>query len=157
MEVSGLFPIKRSGFVKTIPLAGCLKNVCSKKEDQMNHVELSGTILRLKDKTTTSGKRVLNFTLKCSEKLPSGQRDIYPAIVLWEPRIELRDGLSVLVMGRLETRSYEDKKTSEKKYVTEVIARECHLLQEVPEEAEAAPLPKKKLGEDFSTEHDVSW
>lgn len=123
----------------------------------MNHVTLSGTILRLKDKTTTSGKRVLNFTLKCSEKLPNGQRDVYPAIVLWEPRLELKDGLSVLLMGRLETRSYEDKKTSEKKYVTEVIARECYLLQDTHEDLAAAPLPKRKLGEDFSTEHDVSW
>ena len=70
---------------------------------------------------------VLGFTVACNRQGPDGQSvaDFFP-VVLWGKSAEalekyLIKGKSVLVKGRLQTRSYESK-TGEKRNVTEIIA-----------------------------------
>lgn len=70
---------------------------------------------------------VLGFTVACNRQGQDGQSaaDFFP-VVLWGKSAEalekyLIKGKSVLVKGRLQTRSYESK-TGEKRNVTEIIA-----------------------------------
>lgn len=70
---------------------------------------------------------VLGFTVACNRQGADGQSaaDFFP-VVLWGKSAEalekyLTKGKSVLVKGRLQTRSYESK-TGEKRNVTEIVA-----------------------------------
>lgn len=70
---------------------------------------------------------VLGFTVACNRQGQDGQSaaDFFP-VVLWGKSAEalekyLTKGKSVLVKGRLQTRSYESK-TGEKRNVTEIVA-----------------------------------
>ena len=76
---------------------------------------------------TSTQKPVLGFTVACNRQGPDGQSaaDFFP-VVLWGKSAEalekyLTKGKSVLVKGRLQTRSYESK-TGEKRTVTEIVA-----------------------------------
>lgn len=76
---------------------------------------------------TSTQKPVLGFTVACNRQGQDGQSaaDFFP-VVLWGKSAEalekyLTKGKSVLVKGRLQTRSYESK-TGEKRNVTEIIA-----------------------------------
>ena len=76
---------------------------------------------------TSTQKPVLGFTVACNRQGPDGQSvaDFF-SVVLWGKSAEalekyLTKGKSVLVKGRLQTRSYESK-TGEKRNVTEIIA-----------------------------------
>ena len=76
---------------------------------------------------TSTQKPVLGFTVACNRQGQDGQSaaDFFP-VVLWGKSAEalekyLIKGKSVLVKGRLQTRSYETK-TGEKRNVTEIIA-----------------------------------
>ena len=76
---------------------------------------------------TAAQKPVLGFTVACNRQGPDGQSvaDFF-SVVLWGKSAEalekyLTKGKSVLVKGRLQTRSYESK-TGEKRNVTEIIA-----------------------------------
>lgn len=76
---------------------------------------------------TSTQKPVLGFTVACNRQGQDGQSaaDFFP-VVLWGKSAEalekyLTKGKSVLVKGRLQTRSYESK-TGEKRNVTEIVA-----------------------------------
>lgn len=76
---------------------------------------------------TSTQKPVLSFTVACNRQGQDGQSaaDFFP-VVLWGKSAEalekyLTKGKSVLVKGRLQTRSYESK-TGEKRNVTEIVA-----------------------------------
>ena len=76
---------------------------------------------------TSTQKPVLGFTVACNRQGQDGQSaaDFF-SVVLWGKSAEalekyLTKGKSVLVKGRLQTRSYESK-TGEKRNVTEIIA-----------------------------------
>jgi single-strand DNA-binding protein len=54
-------------------------------------------------------------------------------VVLWQRLAEiageyLKKGSKVYIEGRLQTRSWEDKQTNQKKYMTEVVASDLVLL-----------------------------
>jgi single-strand DNA-binding protein len=54
-------------------------------------------------------------------------------VVAWQRLAEiageyLKKGRSVYIEGRLQTRSWEDKNTKEKKYATEIVAQDLVLL-----------------------------
>ncbi|MDE2103009.1 MAG: single-stranded DNA-binding protein [Patescibacteria group bacterium] len=87
-------------------------------------------------KHTPSGVAVANFSLATSRRWKDKNSDEWKEetdwhkIVAW--RVEnlanyLLKGKPVLVEGRLQTRSYEDK-AGEKRYVTEVVAENIILL-----------------------------
>lgn len=93
-----------------------------------NSVIITGNVTRDAElRYTSTQKPVLGFTVACNRQGQDGQSaaDFFP-IVLWGKSAEalekyLTKGKSVLVKGRLQTRSYESK-TGEKRNVTEIVA-----------------------------------
>ena len=93
-----------------------------------NSVIITGNVVRDAElRYTAKQTPVLGFTVACNRQGPDGQSvaDFF-SVVLWGKSAEalekyLTKGKSVLVKGRLQTRSYETK-TGEKRNVTEIIA-----------------------------------
>ena len=93
-----------------------------------NSVIITGNVTRDAElRYTSTQKPALGFTVACNRQGQDGQSaaDFFP-VVLWGKSAEalekyLTKGKSVLVKGRLQTRSYESK-TGEKRNVTEIVA-----------------------------------
>ena len=89
-------------------------------------------------KYTPSGTPVAKFTLATNERYKdkSGEwqdRTEWHNVVAWQRLAEivgeyLKKGSKAYVEGRLQTSSWEDKQSGEKKYRTEVIAQDLVLL-----------------------------
>jgi single-strand DNA-binding protein len=105
----------------------------------LNKVMLIGNLGRDPEvRSTPSGQPVANFTLATSRrwKDKSGQRQEqteWHNIVVWGKQAEiagqyLTKGKQVYVEGRLQTRSWEDKQSGEKKYRTEVVCENFQML-----------------------------
>lgn len=91
----------------------------------MNKVILKGRLARDVDlRTTTSGKSVAQVSIAVNRWGKDQGADFIP-LVIWGQQAEtfaryLFKGREVLVEGRMQVRSYDDK-TGNKRYVTEVI------------------------------------
>jgi single-strand DNA-binding protein len=89
-------------------------------------------------KYTPSGTAVARITLATNERFKdkSGEwqdRTEWHNVVLWTRLAEiageyLKKGGKVYIEGRLQTRSWDDKNTNQKKYMTEVVASDLVLL-----------------------------
>lgn len=89
-------------------------------------------------RTTPSGQPVADFTLATNRKWKdkNGQRQEqteWHSIVCWGRQAEvagqyLTKGKQIYVEGRLQTRSWDDKQTGEKRYKTEVICENFQML-----------------------------
>lgn len=89
-------------------------------------------------KYTASGTAITNFSIATSERFKdkSGEwqdRTEWHNVAAWARLAEiageyLKKGSKIYVEGRLQTRSWDDKKTNQKKYVTEVVATDFVLL-----------------------------
>jgi single-strand DNA-binding protein len=87
---------------------------------------------------TASGQTVVNFTVATSEgfKDSSGnlqERTEWHRIVVWGKLADicsqyLKKGRQVYIEGRLQTRSWDDSKTGEKKYTTEIVCSDMQML-----------------------------
>jgi len=103
-----------------------------------NEVHIHGTLA--KDpilKYTSSGKCVANLTLVTKYE----QFSEFHRVVLWEKlaerSAELKKGDFAKIVGRLQTRSWDDKQSGQKKHVTEVVAFQIS----VPGDSEQASSP----------------
>jgi single-strand DNA-binding protein len=89
-------------------------------------------------KYTPSGAAVAKFSLATNERYKdkSGEwqdRTEWHNIVAWQRTAEiageyLKKGRTVYVEGRLQTRSWDDKETGQKKYMTEIVVSDLVLL-----------------------------
>lgn len=89
-------------------------------------------------RVTTSGQSVVNFTIATNEnfKDSSGnlqERTEWHRIVAWGKLAEicnqyLKKGRQVYIEGRLQTRSWDDNRTGEKKYTTEIVCTDMQML-----------------------------
>ena len=89
-------------------------------------------------KYTPSGTPVAKITLATNERFKdkNGEwqdRTEWHNVVLWQRLAEiageyLKKGGKVYIEGRLQTRSWDDKQTNQKKYMTEVVASDLVLL-----------------------------
>ena len=89
-------------------------------------------------KTTASGQSVVNFTIATNEnfKDSSGnlqERTEWHRLVAWGKLAEicnqyLKKGRQVYVEGRLQTRSWDDTKSGEKRYTTEIVCSDMQML-----------------------------
>jgi single-strand DNA-binding protein len=89
-------------------------------------------------KYTPSGAAVAKLTLATNERFKDKggewqDRTEWHNVVLWQRLAEiageyLKKGSKVYIEGRLQTRSWEDKNTNQKKYMTEVVASDLVLL-----------------------------
>ena len=78
-------------------------------------------------KTTNNGKEVCNFSVAVNEKWKEGERTEWVNVVTFGGTANfvgtnLDKGSQVCVLGRLQTRKYEDKSGNERT-ITEVIAQ----------------------------------
>jgi single-strand DNA-binding protein len=89
-------------------------------------------------KYTPSGTAVARLTLATNERFKdkSGEwqdRTEWHNLVLWQRQAEiageyLKKGSKIYVEGRLQTRSWEDQQTKQKRYMTEVVVNDLVLL-----------------------------
>jgi single-strand DNA-binding protein len=104
---------------------------------------------------TTSGVAVATFSLATNEswKDQDGnlqERTEWHNIVAWKKLAEicgewLKKGKKVYIEGRIQTRSYDDKNTGTKKYITEIVADNMIMLdyKTAPDNGGGtAPLPE---------------
>ncbi|MBV9574777.1 MAG: single-stranded DNA-binding protein [Acidobacteriales bacterium] len=105
----------------------------------LNRVTLIGNLGKDPEvKYTPSGTPVAKLTLATNERFKdkAGEwqdRTEWHNVVLWQRLAEiageyLKKGGKVYVEGRLQTRSWDDKTTNQKKYMTEVVASDLILL-----------------------------
>jgi len=98
----------------------------------MNNSILIGNLTRdIELKYTPSGKAVANFTLAVTDRFNKEKTDFIDCVV-WDKRAELcatylSKGKKVGVVGRLSTRTYENKDGVKVK-VTEIVADEVDFL-----------------------------
>ena len=105
----------------------------------LNKVMLIGNLGKDPEvKYTPQGTPVAKLTLATNERYKDkeGQwqdRTEWHNVVLWSRLAEiageyLKKGSKVYIEGRLQTRSWDDKQTNQKKYMTEVVANDLLLL-----------------------------
>src|SRR5579863_4518718 len=105
----------------------------------LNRVQLIGNLGKDPEvKYTPSGTPVAKLTLATNERFKdkAGEwqdRTEWHNVVLWQRLAEiageyLKKGGKVYIEGRLQTRSWDDKQTGQKKYMTEVVASDLILL-----------------------------
>jgi len=89
-------------------------------------------------KYTPQGTPVAKLTLATNERYKDKggewqDRTEWHNVVLWQRLAEiageyLKKGSKVYIEGRLQTRSWDDKQTNQKRYMTEVVANDLVLL-----------------------------
>ena len=105
-------------------------------------------------KYTPSGTAVANLTLATEERTKdkSGEwqaKTEWHNVVLWSRLAEiageyLKKGGKVYIEGRLQTRSWDDKTSGQKKYMTEVVGQELVLLGDVRKaDVSSTPAPRQ--------------
>jgi single-strand DNA-binding protein len=105
----------------------------------VNKVILVGNLGRDPEvRSTPSGQPVASFTLATSRRWrdKNGQKQEqteWHNIVVWGKQAEiagqyLTKGKQVFIEGRLQTRSWDDRQTGEKKYRTEVVCENFQML-----------------------------
>jgi len=105
----------------------------------LNRVQLIGNLGKDPEiKYTPQGTPVAKLAIATNERFKdkSGEwqdRTEWHNVVLWQRLAEiageyLKKGGKVYIEGRLQTRSWDDKQTGQKKYMTEVVASDMILL-----------------------------
>ena len=105
----------------------------------LNRVQLIGNLGKDPEvKYTPSGTPVAKITIATNERFKdkSGEwqdRTEWHNVVLWQRLAEiageyLKKGGKVYIEGRLQTRSWDDKQTGQKKYATDIVANDLILL-----------------------------
>ena len=115
----------------------------------VNQVTLLGNITKdLELKYTPQGTAVVNFSIATNrsykDKTTDEWKDIaeFTNVVFWGKSAEVisqycKKGNKLFVQGRLQTRSWDDKETGKKRYLTEVFGNEFTLLTPKPQQVEA--------------------
>ena len=116
-----------------------------------NECHLAGVLAKDPEiRYTTTGKTVANFTVATTYQKSTE----YHRVVAWEQLAEkvepLKKGDFVKLVGRLQNRSWDDKATNQKKYVTEVVAFQLA----VPSQQEPQPQPNARGTE---VNNDIPW
>ena len=89
-------------------------------------------------KVMTSGQTRVNFTLATTESFKDSdgnwqEKPEWHRIIVWGKLAEicsqyLKKGRQVYVEGRLQTRSWDDTKSGEKRYTTEIVCSDMQML-----------------------------
>src|SRR5437016_2000921 len=89
-------------------------------------------------KFTPNGTAIAKFSLATNERYKDKEgnwqdRTEWHNIVAWQRTAEiageyLKKGRSVYIEGRIQTRSWDDKESGQKKYMTEIVAQDLVLL-----------------------------
>jgi single-strand DNA-binding protein len=112
---------------------------------------------------TASGVAVATFTIATNESWKDQEGNLqerteWHNIVAWRKLAEicgewLKKGKKVYIEGRIQTRSYDDKNTGAKKYITEIVADTMIMLDgarggaaDAPSAGAGAPAPEPMQG-----------
>jgi len=125
----------------------------------LNKVMLIGNLGRDPEvRSTSQGQPVANFTLATSRKVKDRagilqKQTEWHNIVCFGRSAEiagqyLRKGKQVFVEGRLQNRSWDDQKTGEKRYRTEIICENFQMLGGRPGEGEGQPSGPASYGQE---------
>jgi single-strand DNA-binding protein len=123
----------------------------------LNKVMLIGNLGRDPElRYTTSGVAVATFGLATNESWRDQDGNVqekteWHNIVAWRKLAEicgewLKKGKKVYVEGRLQTRSYDDRNTGTKKYMTEIVADSIIMLDSRGATAEGGGPPPASAG-----------
>jgi len=103
-------------------------------------------------RTTASGQIVATLSLATSESYTDKQgqkqeRTEWHRVVLWAKLAELaqrylKKGSQIYVEGKLQTRSWDDQQTGQKRYSTEVVGQQLTFLGK-PAGGASAPAPSQ--------------
>ena len=90
-----------------------------------------------------NGKAVCQFSVATDDGTKEKPRTEWHTVVCWDKLAELcakhlSKGRQVYVEGRMQTRSWDDKKSGEKKFKTEIVANNVVFLGDGPKR-DAAP------------------
>jgi single-strand DNA-binding protein len=105
----------------------------------LNKVQLIGNLGKDPElRYTTSGVAVATFTIATNESWRdqdgnTQERTEWHNIVAWRKLAEvcgewLKKGSKIYIEGRIQTRSYDDKNTGQKRYMTEIVADNMIML-----------------------------
>jgi single-strand DNA-binding protein len=105
----------------------------------INKVVLLGHLGKeVETKFTPSGKTIAKFSLATTSQIKDSSGDWvdvveWHSIIVWEKLAELAakylvKGSKVYIEGRIQTNSWEDKQSGEKKYRTEIVASDIIFL-----------------------------
>jgi len=123
----------------------------------LNRVMLIGNLGKDPElRYTTSGVAVATFSLATNESWKdqegnTQERTEWHNIVAWKKLAEicgewLKKGKKVYIEGRIQTRSYDDKNTGAKKYITEIVADNMIMLDSKGS-GEGGSTPQSSVGE----------
>jgi single-strand DNA-binding protein len=84
-------------------------------------------------RSTGSGKKVASFSIAVDQGFGDNKRTEWVNVIAWEKLAELAEkflkkGKTIALSGTLQTSSWEDKQTGQKRYKTEVVARDITFL-----------------------------
>lgn len=115
-------------------------------------------------RSTNSGKKVASFSIAVGEGFGDKQTTSWWNIVAWGDLADftekyLKKGKSVSVIGKLQSRSWDDKQSGQKKYITEINAKDISFFDtgsgggrsstsEAPARREAAPVERRTAVDD---------
>ena len=110
---------------------------------------------------TQSGKAVAGFSLAINEGYGEKKRTEYVDCVAWEKLAEnlaqyQSKGSLVLVMGRLQKRSYEAQDGS-KRYVTEIVAQDIEFMGSKPQGAAQEPSGANSFGSEVIDDETIPF
>lgn len=126
----------------------------------MNKVILMGRLTKEPEirYTQTNNTMVASFSLAVNRRIANkeGERQAdFINIVAWNKTAEFvnkyfNKGQQVAVVGRIQTRNYEDDK-GQKHYITEVVAEEVHFADSKKEEKQEAPASQSPIDAFWNT------
>jgi single-strand DNA-binding protein len=114
----------------------------------LNRVQLIGNVGKDPEvKFTPQGTAVAKLSIATNERFKDSKgewqdRAEWHNVVLWQRMAEIageyiKKGSKVFIEGRLQTRSWDDKESGTKKYMTEVIGENLILLGGKPDDGHA--------------------
>ena len=140
----------------------------------LNKVMLIGNLGRDPEvRYTPSGVAVATFTIATNESWRdqdgnTQERTEWHNIVAWRKLAEicgewLKKGKKVYIEGRLQTRSYDDKNTGTKRYITEIVADNMIMLDsrgggaEAGQQASSSQTPEEPPTQGGSKDDDLPF
>lgn len=84
-------------------------------------------------RATSSGKKVASFSVAVDQGYGDSKKTEWVNVICWEKLAELAEkylkkGKTIALSGTLQTSSWDDKTTGQKRYKTEVVARDITFM-----------------------------
>ena len=106
-------------------------------------------------RSTPSGKKIASFSVAVDQGYGENKKTEWINVIAWEKLADLAEkflkkGKQIALSGSLQTSSWDDKKTGEKKYKTEVVARDITFMDsgsrasDSPRQERQAPAPRQQ-------------